>query len=246
MLFRSAGRAALLTSLEANNGAGNGCIQFARSSSLSTAATGGPQLTYIPFAVDAVTYAVTDQSIVPRSLTLADLQAIYQCNPAYVGTGPNYSIVADLPQPGSGTRSFWETEMGITDAQVTSGALPCISDEVNGNLIEEQDGRVLNNTSLIPFSIASYDAEESQTIADVRGQAVLGVINGITSQAINPSFQVTREIYNVIPTADENTAPWSTVFNGAGSLICTNTATINEYGFSSDPNCGSTTTVTAP
>jgi hypothetical protein len=136
--------------------------------------------------------------------------------------------------------------MGITDAQVTSGALPCISDEVNGNLIEEQDGRVLNGTSLIPFSIASYDAEESQTIADVRGQAVLGVINGITSQAINPSFQVTREIYNVIPTADENTAPWSTVFNGAGSLICTNTATINEYGFSTDPNCGSTTTVTAP
>jgi hypothetical protein len=241
-----AGRNALLASLEANGGAGNGCLQYSRSSSLNTAATGGPQLTYVPFAVDGVTYAITGTSIVPRALTLADLQAIYQCNPAYVGTGPNYSINPLLPQPGSGTRSFWETEMGITDAQVTSGNLPCISDEVNGNLIEEEDGRVLNDTNLIPFSIASWDAEESLAIPDVRGQSILGVVNGVASQAINPSFQVTREVYNVIPTAQENTAPYSTVFTGAGSLICTNTATIEQYGFSLDPNCGSTATVTTP
>jgi ABC-type phosphate transport system substrate-binding protein len=242
----NAGRSALLASLEANGGAGNGCLQFARSSSLSTVATGGPQLTYIPFGIDAVTYAITDTSVVPRSLTLTQLQAIYQCNPAYVGTGPNYSINPLLPQPGSGTRSFWETEMGITDAQVTSGNLPCISDEVNGNLIEEDDGRVLNDTSLIPFPISSWDAQEALTIPDVRGQSILGVINGFASQAINPSFQVTREVYNVIPTAQENTAPYSTVFTGPGSLICTNTATIEQYGFSLDPNCGSTATVTTP
>jgi ABC-type phosphate transport system substrate-binding protein len=239
-----AGRAALLASLEADNGAGDGCLQYSRSSSVSTAATGGPKLTYVPYAVDAVTYAITANSIVPRSLTLAELQAIYQCNPAYVGTGPNYSIVPLLPQPGSGTRSFWETEMGITDTQVTSGSLPCISDTSGGSLIEEQDGRVLSSNTLIPFSIASYDAEESQTISDVRGNAVLGVINGITSQSIDADFPVTREVYNVIPTAQENTAPYSTVFVGAGSLICSNTATIEQYGFAQDPNCGSTSTTT--
>jgi hypothetical protein len=239
-----AGRAALLASLEANNGAGDGCLQFSRSSSLNTAATGGPKLTYIPFAIDAVSYAVTNNSNVPRSLTLAQLQSIYQCNPAFVGTGPNFSIVPFLPQPGSGTRSFWETEMGITDTQVTSGALPCISDTSGGSLIEEQDGRVLGPNNLVPFSIASYDAEESQTIADVRGNAVLGVINGITSQSINSTFQVSRELYNVIPTTDQTVAPWSTVFVGPSSAVCTNTATIQQFGFNPDPNCGSTATTT--
>jgi hypothetical protein len=239
-----AGRAALLASLEANSGAGNGCLQYSRSSSVNTAATGGPQLTYVPFAVDAVTYAITANSVVPRSLTLAQLQAIYQCNPAYVGTAPNYSIIPLLPQPGSGTRSFWETEMGITDTQVTNGSLPCISDLSGGSLIEEQDGRVLTSNTLIPFSIASYTAEESQTISDVRGNAVLGVVNGITSQQINTSFQVTREVYNVIPTTDTTVAPWSTVFVGSTSAICTNSATIQQYGFNPDPNCGSTSTTT--
>ena len=239
----NAGRAALIASLEANNG----CVQFARSSSLTTTTTGGPQLTYIPFATDAVTYAVTSTSNVPRSLTLADLQQIYQCNPAYVGSPGAYTIFPLIPQAGSGTRSFWETEMGITDAQVTNGSLPCISDlDSHGNLIEEQNGLVLGDNNLIPFSIASWDAEESQAIPDVRGQSVLGVIDGFGSQAINPSFEVTRSVYNVIPTADENTAPWSTVFNGPSSLICTNLATIEQYGFEQNASCGSTTTVTTP
>ena len=235
-----AGRTALLASL-ANN---DGCLQYARSSSLNTAATGGAQLAYVPFAVDGVTYAVTNNSIVPRELTLAQLQAIYTCNPTYVGTGPNYSIVPMLPQPGSGTRSFWETEMGITDAQVTANDYPCITDLSGGNLIEEENGEVLGQDNLIPFSIASWDAEESQTIGDVRGDSVLGVINGIASQAINTNFPVTREVYNVIPVSAETTAPTSTVFVGPTSLICANTATIEQYGFNLDPNCGSTSTVT--
>ena len=234
------GRAALLASL-ANN---DGCLQFARSSSLNTAATGGAQLAYIPFALDGVTYAVTDDSIVPRELTLAQLQAIYTCNPTYVGTGPNYSIVPMLPQPGSGTRSFWETEMGITDAQVLANDYPCITDLSGGQVIEQDNGEVLGENNLIPFPISSWDAEEAQTIGDVRGDSVLGVINGIASQAINANFPVTREVYNVIPVSAETTAPTSTVFVGPTSLICTNTATIQQYGFNLDPNCGSTSTVT--
>ena len=236
-----AGRTALLASLAA----GNGCLQYSRSSSLNTAATGGAQLTYVPMAVDAVTYAVTADSVVPRELTLAQLQAIYTCNATYVGTGPNWAIQPMLPQPGSGTRSFWETEMGITDAQVTAGDYPCITDMSGGSLIEEQNGTVLGQNNLVPYSIASWDAEESQVIGDVRGNSVLGVINGLASQQINTSFPVTREVYNVIPTAAENSAPTSTVFVGSNSLICQNTATIAQYGFLQDPNCGSTANVTA-
>ena len=237
----NAGRTALIASL-ANN---DGCLQFERSSSLTTTATGGAQLTYIPFAIDAVTYAVTNNSIVPRELTLAQLQAIYTCNPTYVGTGPNWAIQPMLPQPGSGTRSFWETEMGITDAQVVANDFPCITDMSGGTLIEEDNGTVLGQNNLVPFPISSWDAEEAQTIGDVRGNSVLGVINGFGAQAINPAFQVTREVYNVVPTASENTAPTSTVFVGPTSLVCSNTATIEQYGFSPDPNCGSTSAVTA-
>ena len=234
------GRSALLASL-ANN---DGCLQFARSSSLNTAATGGAQLAYVPFAIDAVTFAVTANSIVPRELTLAQLQAIYTCNPTYVGTAPNWSIQPMLPQPGSGTRSFWETEMGITDANVLANAYPCITDMSGGALIEEDNGEVLGQNNLIPFPISTWDAEEAQTIGDVRGDSVLGVINGFAAQAINPNFQVTREVYNVIPVSAEGTAPTSTVFVGPTSLICTSTATIQQYGFNLDPNCGSTSTTT--
>ena len=66
----NAGRTALVTSLSA----ANNCLQFARSSNLNTAATGGAQLTYVPFALDAVTYAVTANSVVPRELTLTQLE----------------------------------------------------------------------------------------------------------------------------------------------------------------------------
>lgn len=238
-----AGRTALLQSLAA----GNGCLQFSRSSSLNLAATGGAQLTYVPFALDGVTYAITGtDTLIPRNLDLATLQSIYTCNPTVVGTGPNYSITAMLPQAGSGTRSFWEGKMGITDADVVAGKYPCITDKHNGQPIEEQDGRVLTDSAIIPFSIASYDAEESQTIQDVRGAAVLGAIGGVAAQQINSTFPVTREVYNVIPTTDTATAPWSTTFVGSGSLVCADAATIQKFGFTVASDCGSTTNVTAP
>lgn len=238
-----AGRTALLASLAAKDG----CLQYSRSSSLNLASTGGAQLTYIPFALDGVTYAITGtDTLIPRNLDLATLQSIYTCDPTVVGTGPNYAITAMLPQAGSGTRSFWEGKMGITDADVVAGKYPCITDKSNGQPIEEQDGRVLTDKAIIPFSIASYDAEESQTIQDVRGAAVLGAIGGVAAQQINSAFPVTREVYNVIPTSDTSTAPWSTTFVTNQSLVCTDVSTITKYGFSVAPDCGSTTNVTAP
>jgi hypothetical protein len=129
---------------------------------------------------------------------------------------------------------------------VVAGKYPCITDKVNGQPIEEQDGRVLNDTSIVPFSIASYNAEEAQTIQDVRGQAVLGTIGGVNSEQINSSFPVTREVYNVIPTTDVATAPWSTTFVGSTSLVCADASTITKYGFTVAPDCGSTSNVTAP
>jgi ABC-type phosphate transport system substrate-binding protein len=231
-----AGRAALLTSLQANDG----CLQFSRSSSLNLAAA-TPGLTYIPFATDAVSYAVTANSNIPKSLKLTDVQAIYHCDPNFVGTGPNYTITVILPQAGSGTRSFWESTMGILDADVVAHKYPCITDTKNGLPIEEHDGRVLDDNSIAPFSISQYIAQSENTIPDLRGKAVLGVIDGLTPNVINSTFEVTRNVYNVIPTSQIGNAPYSTVFVGPTSAVCSQAALINQYGLASNPNCGSTT-----
>ena len=230
-----AGRTALLNSL----GAANGCLQFSRSSSLNTTAS-SPGLTYIPYAVDAVTYAITPGSALPRTLTLVDLHGIYTCDPNYVGTAPSYSIHPLLPQAGSGTRSFWESTVGIADADVVSGKYPCISDTKGGKPIEEHDGRVLDDTSIAPFSIAQYIAQGAGTLADLRGSAVLGSIGGTPSLLLNTGSAATREVYNVIPSTQVGVAPYSTVFVGAGSAICQQSSVIKSYGFGLDANCGDT------
>ncbi|MEU6342093.1 hypothetical protein ABZ883_14260 [Streptomyces sp. NPDC046977] len=230
-----AGRTALLNSLQA----GNGCLDFARSSSLTlTAAT--PGLTYVPFAVDGVSYAITPSSTVPRKLGLADLKAIYHCDPAYVGTAPNFKLTALLPQAGSGTRSFWESTVGITEADVVANVYPCIKDTKNGSAVQEHDGRVLDDKSIVPFSIAQYNSQSSQTVADLRGRAILGTIDGLAPNVLNTNFGVKRDVYNVIPTSKIGTAPWSTVFVGSNALVCQQTGVINTYGFAANPNCGDT------
>jgi ABC-type phosphate transport system substrate-binding protein len=230
-----AGRAALLTSLQANDG----CIQYSRSSSLNLNAA-PVQLTYVPFAVDAVTFAVTSNSTLPRTLALSDVKSIYHCDPNFVGTGPNYAIHALLPQAGSGTRNFWEATVGIADSDVVNGVYPCITDKHNGLPIEEHDGRVLDANSIAPFSIAQYIAQSSGTLSDIRGDAQLGVIDGLTPVTLNGTFGVTREVYNVIPTSKVADPTYASVFVGQTSQVCSSKTTINQFGFAIDPNCGDT------
>ncbi|MFF3950696.1 hypothetical protein ACFYYN_38710 [Streptomyces sp. NPDC001902] len=230
-----AGRNALVASLQA----GDNCLDFARSSSLSLGAV-DPDLTYVPFAVDGVTYAITGSSQIPRKLTLNDLKQIYTCNKDYVGTAPNFTMTAYLPQAGSGTRNFWESTVGISDTDVKNGVYPCIKDAKGGNPVQEHDGRILDDKSIVPFSIAQYNSQSTQTIADLRGKAVLGTIDGIAPTVLNSSFGVKRDVYNVIPTSKVGTAPWSTVFVGSNSLICQKTDVINTYGFAANANCGDT------
>ncbi|WP_051813862.1 substrate-binding domain-containing protein [Kitasatospora sp. MBT63] len=234
-----AGRTALLNELNK----GNGCLDFSRSSSLNLAAA-TPGLTYVPFAVDGVTYAVSAGSSVPLDLSVADLHAIYTCDPGYVGTAPNYSIRPLLPQAGSGTRSFWESTVGIADGDVQAGRYPCIADTKGGKKIEEHDGRVLDTTSLVPFSIAQYIAQSSGTLADIRGTAQLGNVNGVPSVLLNTSATAVRDVYNVIPTSKVGVSPWSEAFVGANSGICQQSAVIKQYGFGVNANCGDTSRTT--
>jgi hypothetical protein len=255
-----AGRTALLNSLNANGGAGDGCLQFSRSSSLNTA-TSNPSLTYIPFATDAVSYAVTTASGISRTLNLADLSAIYHCDPTYVGTSSGvpasnpantFDVTPMLPQAGSGTRSYWEGKVGILDADVVAGTYPCLLNGARGaQTYEEHTGTLVDDKSVAPFSIAQYDAQATSTIADRRGRTVLGSIGtgtpggaltGLTyPQLLNGAFNVKRDVYNVIPTSQLGNAPYSNIFVGPGSAVCQDTATIQKFGFTPAASCGDTT-----
>ncbi len=239
-----AGKTGLLASLNANDG----CVQFSRSSSAPSGTT-SPSLTYVPFATDAVTYMVTATSNIPRQLTQAQLVSIYAC-------GGDPTIKALVPQAGSGTRSFWESKVSITDSNVDSVAYPCLKDTVNSQSVEEHDGRVLDDNSIAPISVAQNIAQEEGTISDIRGQAVLGQISNAagTSYALpitmNSAIPFTREVYSVIPTSvigvstgttnGTSNADYNTVFVGGSSLVCAQSLTIQAYGFAIDPACGTT------
>ena len=224
-----AGRTALLAQLQA----GNNCLQFSRSSALDLSAA-AVQLTYIPFATESITFAISNTSNLPRSLTLAQLQGFFRC------TNPG-TYAAMLPQSGSGTRNFWITQMYV------GGVLPnpvpaCVQNGVDENnvLIEEHNGTQVNNSEIVPFSVAQWGSQTSGLIADVRGSTRLGQIDGTNPFSAN--FALQRDLYNVIPTSTEGTAPTSTVFVGPNALMCQADADaiILRFGLRLTPDCGST------
>jgi hypothetical protein len=222
----SAGRDALLKSLQANDG----CLQFARSSSSRGTWTSTPSMTWIPFATDALTFAVRGDGDVPRELTKAQIVAIFKCEVP--------SIQPALVQTGSGTRSSWLSYVGITEAQIAAGTYKCLVPEKDGgtfpgNLPQEHDGRELKKNQIMPYSAAVYQAQLYGTAPDRRGRSVIGVVDGIVPTIINTGFGNLRDVNNIIPTAkvtDTNSTEYK-VFVGKDSLICKAKPQINLQGF---------------
>lgn len=227
-----------VNALVTSRAAGNGCLQFARSSSNSSANFPGAGLTYVPFAVDAVTYAVRSDSSINKRFTVAQLQTIYNCQ-----AGPNFQPM--LPQFGSGTRQFFLRELGFTDTAdfVNQPNHTCITqtDATGAPLLENTGTLMTDARQIAPYSIAQYLSQINAVVPDVHGKAVLGQINGISPTVLNTASVMDREVYNVIPTAEEGNAPFSTVFVGPNSLVCQSADTIRRYGFGTSANCGSTT-----
>ena len=228
------GRDALQTALTGNTG----CLDFARSSSAKgsfTSPAGAPKLAYVPFAADSVAFAVTSTSTLPRKLTFVELQAIYKCESTGGGT-----FKPLLPQNGSGTRSFWLSKMYGTSSPNLSD-FPCVKD----NAGQEHDGRILDDNSIVPFSVAQYVAMSGGTVQDKRGRAVLGQVDLTQPLALNTGYSnLTRNVYNIIPdvktSATTITDPlYSSVFGPTGK-ICTGAgaSTIQQFGFGLLPACG--------
>jgi ABC-type phosphate transport system substrate-binding protein len=235
---RPAGSGAGVTALVASLDAGNGCLDFARSSSNNASSYAGKNLTYIPFAVDAVTYAVRSDSGISRTLTKANLTTIYNC-----GAGANYKPL--LPQFGSGTRSFFLKSLGFTDAaDFTSQANhTCIGQtDATGNPLQENNGTLVTDVKqVVPYSIAQYLSQTTAVVPDVHGKVVLGQLDNIAPTVLNTSSTMVRDVYNVVPTAKLTDGTVSNVFVGPNSQVCSNTTTIKRYGFAPHASCGDTT-----
>lgn len=240
---------ALVNSRNANNH----CLQFARSSTDNHTSHVGDHLTYIPFATDAVAYAIRGPggsptgSSINRNLSVASLKTIY----TQTGTTCLASFLPLLPQFGSGTRKFFlENVLGLgagTDVANYAGPgglHPCVSDKDSaGNPLLENTGNLLSDDKQIePYSVSSWIAQTTKNVLDVHGVTLLGNIAGTPSLTINTSATGTRPVFNVVPNV--LVAPGSNtnaVFVGPGSQVCQNTTTILQQGFVTNPNCGDIT-----
>jgi hypothetical protein len=227
-----------------------GQLDFARSS--SSPSQPGSDLTFIPFALDAVSYAFSafGSASVPTYLTIAELADIYTGDTTtYVDlNGVTRNYVPLLPQAGSGTRAFFLSSLGLTEGDVAWITSPTV---------QENDGSEIDAIGeIVPFSVASWIAQFNgvvpQTIleSDVNLGALddeFGVTPPIDGGVLNPDFPFTRLVFNVVETARlAGISPADVLlqntFMGSSSSVCQAAATITEYGFATIPNCGDTST----
>lgn len=248
-----------------------GQVDFARSSSAPSGSFVGTDLTFIPFARDAVTYAVSAASDFPRDIALGNAgqdsasPAPFTLRNIYRGTVTSYvdgdfnsvTIRPIIPQAGSGTRSFWLSALGLTEASIVGTPTTDL-----GNTAQEHNGTYVKNAGdIAPFSIAQYIAQGNHgslptTVAERRGNIDLGNVDTVKpllltaggGVELNTAFPINRLVFNVVQTtrlsgtSSADTLLKST-FAGSTSSVCAATAQIKQYGFGTIGSlCGNTST----
>ncbi|QUQ63564.1 substrate-binding domain-containing protein [Kutzneria sp. CA-103260] len=231
-------------SLTRPNGSSEGITALLQNSSVDVARSSrGPRdgdqgLIFLPFAQDEVRYALSAATATHGvdGLTAAQLNTIYSCG--NTGSAVKWSdlvpgastdaIQAIIPQAGSGTRSFFEGAINVSDATIQAG--------VNNGCItqaEEHDPAPIANNSdaIAPFSVARFKSKVPA------GQIALNTTG----------FDATREVYNVVkadPTTGTVDATMQNLLGDGGisstGWICSSAAagTITNNGFTTISNCG--------
>lgn len=159
-------------------------IAFARSSAQPSVP--GDDLLYIPFVRDAVTVAWKTTAVTSVDFSLSELQELYTGvnDPSngdhvqIVGSGDSAVAEVDdivvhpvLPQPGSGTRQFFQAAIGVPDGN--------LADYVDPNsTIPENHGDALAASDIIPFSGAQWIAQKNGAATDTTAGLVLATIDG--------------------------------------------------------------------
>lgn len=258
-----AGRTALLNSIGAT-ATTPGCFQGARSSSLTLTAvpSADKQLVYVPFAKEAVTFAVTNTSNITRNQTFARLQQFHRCENSSGVVQANPATKVMLPQANSGTRQFWLTQLlgsatpatlganitsNTTTGQISAGCVENGVDEFGATIQEHQGGQV-NDSEMVPYSVGQWTSQASGVVGENRGRTILAQINSTNPYSTGAFIQ--RTLYNVFPaayiggsTTEATTA--QALFFGSSSQLCTSAASITaRFGLLPAPDCGATTSIT--
>jgi ABC-type phosphate transport system substrate-binding protein len=288
------GSSAGIANLELNTKTGKFfCQDFARSSR-GPKTTDPTDITFVALALDNVTYASLTNRNVPSNLTTAQLHSIYTCSVTRKGFIPNTwgallgskakkgsrntAIAPFLPQPNSGTLSFFEKEIGIS----VSGPGKCVTQPTT---LEENEGinAVYKSKSapniLIPYSAGKWVAQAFHSPAcakagcptvknqgvfiqcktpskgqnmfgcNVNGPLELNDVNGVSpttgkgsKTVLNPKFPYQRTLFDVVRGTDSLPGYLATYFGPKGAF-CSKAyrSVITDYGFLSDPKCGSLT-----
>jgi hypothetical protein len=179
----------------------NGCVSIARSSGAPRGTAGGDSagFEYYAFALDSVSWSSASLNA-PAVLTPAQILGIYNCtftNWAQVGGG-SAPIQRFEPQPGSGTRSFFESAFlgGLDPTTITAAGCPAvITVQSNGLPLEENTGKEVNplfyQTAIIPHSGGQWGFQGNNSInptVDFRNGFRLGGIVATRKAANNTSI----------------------------------------------------------
>jgi ABC-type phosphate transport system substrate-binding protein len=245
-ITRPSGSSAGIAALKADQAAGTGCIDFARSSRPKNPSTDG-NLVFIPFARDGVSWAAFPSSEggrdfnAPANLTTAQLTSIFNCsvtNWSQVG-GADAPIEPYLPQSGSGTRSFWLSAINVA----TPGA--CVNQPAG---FPENDGSAVpaadRANAILPYSIATWLAQNKGTSDDVRAGAEVRNVDGekpVAKNKLNKGFApgFLRDVFNVLKPEDQRAKAFKKVFGKKG-YICKHPKITEAFGFGSlrGSDCG--------
>jgi ABC-type phosphate transport system substrate-binding protein len=197
----------------------NATLNYARSSRQSAVGPAEDDLFFIPALTDGLSYITAKNAGAGiRSLDAIQLAAIYRCTDTR-GYQPK------LPQTGSGTRSFFLGQIGVTDSQI--GA--CVDQTV-----QEHDPASVNGNPLAiaPFSTARYSVNPV-------GSAPSTVVDIAATAPTAGVFFASRNIYNVVRKANYNADAGLRSIFGAGGYFCTRfNSGLNRQGFGVNANCG--------
>nr|MCW2727423.1 hypothetical protein [Aeromicrobium sp.] len=187
-----------VTAITRPNGSGSGknllhattnnpAVDFARSSSSLSTAENSDGLKQFAFAVDGLKLAVssTVATHAPSTITAADMVNIYKGSyktwgeiPGYDGSAPGATIKPYVPQAGSGTLSFFQTQL-----QAANGGAPVVLAATVGESQEHDPALIRENADAIaPFSTARAE--------------------GLTSVKLVRGFSARRAVYNVVRGSD--------------------------------------------
>lgn len=189
-------------------------VDYARSS--RGPRDGDQGLLFLPVALDGLKYATATSSSVPDGLDEAALRNIYLCG--------NPAIKPLLPQGGSGTRSYFLGQVGLTEADIAGSA--CITE------VQEHAFAPIaaDSTAVAPFSTARFNTDGAGTGVKLN----------------DTGFSKERKVYNVVRYSEvtDGVPAELQAYFGDGSLgsgwVCgtDGAAARDAAGFTAAPTCG--------